>query len=337
MNIELLKKEDESRWDEFVFRSERATYCHLLGWRDVIKESYNHQDLYLVAKDGKEIHGILPAFIIKHPLFGKKIISLPFFTYGGIIGQNQKAYRLLIEYLKQYLKENRYDYFEMRSLTEDKTLKAELNKVTFLIDLRVGANNIWQRMDKKLRNQIRKAKRSNFQFGIGNEHLSDFYELYQKTMKRVGTPVHSFNFFQKVVEQFPEAVNIFIARFESKIISALFFFNFKDTAINLWGASDEKFWKLNPNNFLYWEAIKYFLDKGFQYLDFGSTGRYSPTWHFKQQWGGIEKQIFYQYYYYKNKISPSFREKYGKFSSVWKILPNFITNKIGPKIRKYVP
>jgi len=337
MDVELLKKEDESKWEEFVLKSKRATYCHLLGWRDAIKESYNHQDLYLVAKDGKEIQGILPAFIIKHPLFGKKIISLPFFTYGGIISQDQKAYRLLIEYLKQYLKGNKYDYFEMRSLTEDKTFKTELNKATFLIDLRVGAEKIWQRMDKKLRNQIRKTERFKLKFEIGDEYLSDFYELYQRTMKRVGTPVHSFNFFQKVVEQFPAMVNIFIARLESKIISALFFFNFKDTVINLWGASDEKFWRLNPNDFLYWEAIKYFLNKGFQYLDFGSTRKYSPTWHFKQQWGGMEKQIFYQYYYYKNKSILSLREKYGKFSLVWKILPNFITSKIGPKIRKYIP
>jgi len=71
---------------------------------NVIKKSYYHQDLYLIAKEGREIKGILPSFIVRHFFFRRRIISLPFCSYGGTIAKNKEAQNQLLNFLKHYLK-----------------------------------------------------------------------------------------------------------------------------------------------------------------------------------------------------------------------------------------
>lgn len=337
MNVELLKQEDELRWDEFVLQAKGAAFCHLLGWRNVIKKSYGHQDLYLVAKEGGDIKGILPAFLIKNLFFGKKIISLPFLGYGGIVSESEAAKELLIEYLKDYTGKNKYDFFELRSLTPAADLSVNLSYSTLILPLDCNENTMWEKLDKKVRNQIKKTDRFNFQLVVGNQHLPAFYELYQRNMRRLGTPVHGWNFFLSVIEEFPNQVKLFLATVEDFPAAALFLFNFKETASNLWAAWDSRYLPMNPNDYLYWETIKFISKSGLKYFDFGRSSKESGTFHFKKQWGAEPIRLYYQYHSPTGKKIVSDKEKYGRIARAWKLLPLFITNKIGPELRKFVP
>ena len=332
MKIEILKKEKE--WDEFVLKSNEATYCHLLGWRDVIKKSYKHQDLYLVAKENKRIKGIFPLFVIKNPIFGKKIISLPFLNYGGPIAENEEVTNALVEYLKKILKEENCQFFQIRQVNPVSQLITDLSNVSFILTLDKNLENIWQKIEAKTRNQIRKS----YQFGPklekGTHYLKDFYKLYQKTMKRVGTPVHSLEFFRNIIEEFPQRTEILIAKFQDIPVAGMILFSFKDILSNPWSALDIRYKRTNVNNFLYWEAIKYAVERNFKYFDFGRSPKNSGTFNFKKQWNGKVKQLYYQHYPF---CPLSDREKYQYFAYIWSKLPLSITNLLGPKIRKYIP
>lgn len=337
MNIESLQKGDEKRWDEFVLNSPKSTLHHLIGWKNIIKKSYGHQDLYLVTKEGGEMVGVLPTFLLKNFIFGKKIISLPFCSYGGIIARNKTVQDSLSNYLKSFVRENKYDFFELRSFTPSSDLVTDLSQFTFVLDLTMDENLIWQKIDKKVRNQIRKAGKFGLELKFGNQYLNNFYKLYQKNMRRLGTPVHSFSFFENVIKEFPNQTQIFLAELGNKPIVSLFLFYFKDKVSNLWAASDYRYSQMNPNDYLYWEVIKKVAKEKFKYFDFGRSEKDSGTFNFKKQWGGEIKQLYYQYYSSDGEKIIFDKKKYGKISKVWSKIPLIIANKVGPKLRKFIP
>jgi len=82
MEIEELKKNDEFYWDEYVRKSDRSTFYHQIGWKNVIERSYKHKPIYLIAKDNGEIKGLLPLFLLQSRIFGNRLISVPFGPYG---------------------------------------------------------------------------------------------------------------------------------------------------------------------------------------------------------------------------------------------------------------
>lgn len=335
MQIEILNSLDEKKWDQFVLNSTQSNYCHLLKWRDIIQQSYKYSPLCLVAKENDEIKGILPLILIKSKIFGNKIVSMPFLDSGGIVAKEPIVFKCFIDYLKKYLKSNQFNSFQLRqSKQEDLGVSSNLSDVTFILKLNKNSDIIWSKLDKKTRNQIRKANSYNLELHTGHQCLKDFYKLYQKSMKRLGTPTHSLGFFQNILQVFPEQTKIFMVKFKNKFIASAILFEFNHILANPWAAADAKSRSLNANNFLYWEIIKYACQNNFKYFDFGRSHKNSGTFHFKKQWSADIKQLFYYQEPFKQKTD---REKYRSLAKVWSKLPLLLTNFIGPKLRKYIP
>ncbi|MDP2946944.1 MAG: peptidoglycan bridge formation glycyltransferase FemA/FemB family protein [Nanoarchaeota archaeon] len=336
MEIELLQKDNEREWDEFVSGIDGSLFYYTLAWRNAIKDSYGHQYLYLLAREKGKVRGILPVFLIENIFFGKKIVSLPFCSYGGILAKDKQAQDALFNYLVSYIKKGKYNLFELRASSLISGSEVDLSEFTFILDLKPGKDKLWSALDKKNRNQIRKSNKFDLRITVGNQYLKDFYTLYQKTMKKLGTPAHSIIFMENIIKLFPFQAKIIMLILGDTFIAGLFLIASQNTAYNLWAASDSRYLQTNLNNFLYWETIKYCVDSGLKFFDFGRSSNDSGTFHFKKQWGAKLIQLYY-HYFFREKRSFSIKKKYGKFSKIWSNLPIFITNLFGPKLRKYIP
>ena len=55
----------------------------------MVKKTYKHKPIYLVAKENDEIKGVLPLFLMKSMIFGKKLVSVPFAPCGGACADNE--------------------------------------------------------------------------------------------------------------------------------------------------------------------------------------------------------------------------------------------------------
>ena len=341
MEIQKLRKKDEKDWDAFVRGQDDAKIFHLIGWKHVIEKTYKHKSCYLIAKEDGEIRGILPLFLMKSAFFGKKLISIPFCDYGGVCANNEQTKNLLIEETKRITKEKGANYLELRQcngnccglITKDRYF-------TLILDLKPDFDFLWMNFSKKVRNAIRKAVKSNLEVMIGREYIDEFYGIFSKNMRDLGTPVHNFSFFRNILRDFPNSANILITSYEEKIIGALFLLQFKDTIYAPWVSSDRQYFHFNPNNMLYWEAIRYGCEKGYRYFDFGRSKWNSGTFRFKKPWGAIPKQLYYLYYLNSfdkvPNLDPS-NPKYRTLTEVWKRLPVSIATKMGPKIRRNIP
>src|SRR5687768_1736282 len=72
-------------WDAFVEQHPDATGDHLWHWRRVIETVFGHESVYLGARRGDQLVGVLPLVLFRSRLFGRFAVSMPFLNYGGVL------------------------------------------------------------------------------------------------------------------------------------------------------------------------------------------------------------------------------------------------------------
>ena len=338
MEVKEITQEDCNKWNDYVMNHPDGTFYHLIGWKNVVEKTYGHKSYYYMVLDDKQIEGILPLFLIKSKLFGTKLVSLPFANYGGILTDNAEAEKLLVNKSKEVFKELNADYLEFRYLSEHNIEITNKIYNTFILQLTLNPEELWNKFDKKVRNSTRNAIKSNLKFKIGPKYINDFYRIYSKNMKEKGTPTHSFNFFRNIQNHLN--TNVSVVLYEDRVIASLFLLFYKNTVTAGWGSSLSEYLKFSPNNLLYWESIKYACGNNYKFFDFGRSRENVGTYDFKKKWNPEQKQLYYQYFLNENKEMPDTSQLNPKrkiFSKVWLSLPNIMTNLLGPKIRKNMP
>src|SRR4051794_23716314 len=110
---------DRGGWDSFVARAEGSTFCHLVGWRDILSDVLGAECLYrTVVDDRGDWHGVLPLVRVKSRVFGHYLVSLPFLNDGGPLG-SREARRLLVEDAVTEAGRSRADLLELRTRDAD--------------------------------------------------------------------------------------------------------------------------------------------------------------------------------------------------------------------------
>jgi hypothetical protein len=91
---------------------------------------------------------------------------------------------------------------------------------------------------------------------------------------------------------------------------------------------------------LYWEIIKFAIDKGVAKLDFGRSTPNEGTYNFKKQWGAQPVPLYWQYLLPSGGKMPDLtptNPKYQAAIRTWQKLPLPITNLLGPLIVRNIP
>ena len=77
MKVEICN--DPVKWDRYVEAAPQANNYHRWIWREVIRDTYGHEGFYLAATDQSQLQGVLPMTLISSRLFGRSLVSVPFF------------------------------------------------------------------------------------------------------------------------------------------------------------------------------------------------------------------------------------------------------------------
>ena len=96
IDIEVCGLGERPVWETFVQDAPTATICHHFLWQSVIQAAYGHQSFYLLAREGKQVQGVLPLVLVKSRLFGTSLTSMPFLDYGGVCTEREDVARQLV-------------------------------------------------------------------------------------------------------------------------------------------------------------------------------------------------------------------------------------------------
>lgn len=331
---------DEPRWDEFVSHGPDTGHFHRYGWARVVHRSYGHTPIYLWARDERRIRGILPLVLFRGALVRRSLVSLPFMDEAGLCADGHDAAQALWQAALEVARRERVSSLELRQrVPSGLGLDSVGSKVTMMLELAADGDAMWKKLDAKVRNQVRKATSSGLAAAwCGVEGLEDFYEVFAQNMRDLGSPVHGRRFFQTLLEEFADSTRLLLVRDGSRTVAAGVCAVFRDTVLVPWASSLREWRSRSPSNLLYWEVIRSACEKGLRWLDFGRSSPGSGTYHFKKQWGSIERPLHWE------RFSSSSRSgrtsmvhaddpRYGWMVRVWQRLPVSIATSIGPTLR----
>jgi serine/alanine adding enzyme len=337
MELIQLTPELEQKWEAYVQKSSKSTFFHQLGWKRVIEKTFKFKPIYLLAQENNEIKGILPLFLITQGYFGNRIISLPFSTEGGVCADNADVEKQLIDKAKQVADENKVSYLELRQEENIQTdLVSKDYYYTLILKLDKTPEIVWMNADKRARNAQRKAISLGITVDRGIGYFDSYYKVFSKNMRDLGTPVDKRDLFTNIIDEFPNQIDIVVAKQQDKVIGGIFLIKFKNKIKSEWASSYRECFHLNPNELMYWEAIKKACEDGVEYFDFGRSLWESGTFLFKKHWGAEPKQLHYKYYVREGKMPDISQEnpKRKMFAAMWSKLPLFVANKVGPWLRE---
>ena len=340
--VEVLIADDLTVWDAYVRGHQSSFGYHQSGWKAVIEQSFGHQTRYLQAIDGKRIVGILPLVVMKSLLFGRFVVSLPYFNYGGILADHHDAEQALLDNARSLALDETATHLELRHRAPHGLgLIPKRHKVTMLLELESDVERQWRAFDPKLRNQVRKAEKSGLKIQTGGEELLDsFYRIFARNMRDLGTPVYGKEFFQATLTNFPTSTRIFVCHLQEQPVAAGLIVTFKDTVEMPWAASLREYRHLCGNMLVYWEAIKFSIMQGSRTFDFGRSTPDGGTFKFKEQWGSRPVPLTWEYWTVNPgqlpEMSPS-NSKYQWPIQIWKRLPMPVANRVGPLIARAIP
>ncbi len=330
-------------WDRYLDGHPEALNYHRFGWRRVLTESFGHTAHYLMAHDTDgAVRGILPLVHLNSLLFGNVLVSLPFVNYGGILADSPEAAAALLEGAVGVRDRLGAAHLELRHLRElPLGLACKQHKVTMLLPLAPDVDTQWRQFNAKLRNQVRKAQKSGLTVRWGGaELLDDFYEVFTRNMRDLGTPVYGRRLFETVLATFPHSARIIGVYLDDKAVAAGLASWYRSTLEIPWASSNKEFKNLCPNNLLYWEAISYAIRQGFQIFDFGRSTPGEGTFRFKEQWGALPHPLQWQYALKSGAVLPELSPHNPKFDlaiRVWRRLPLWTTRLLGPSIVRNIP
>ena len=105
----------------------------------------------------------------------------------------------------------------------------------------------------------------------GEELVGDFYTVFARNMRDLGTPVYSRRLFEEVLRTFPERSQLHVVRLNGEPVAAGFTYRTRTMVQLPWASSIREFNSLCPNVLLYWDAIQFAQRRGARVFDMGRS------------------------------------------------------------------
>ena len=357
--VRIASGSDGDMWDRYVAGRPDAAGYHEWSWRRIFEGTFGHTCHYLLAVREPENPstrapenpiGILPLVEIRSLLFGRSLTSLPFVNFGGVLADSDEVARALLSRASDLARELKCSHVEFRHVDRQfEDLPCKQHKVTMRLRLEPGSaadpldperSPLWSRIDRKARNQVRKAQKSNLTVVRGGLELVDkFYAVFARNMRDLGTPVYTKRLFSDVLTTFPGRAHLIVVRLADQPVAAGLTYRTRRMVEIPWASSVRDYNALCPNHLLYWHALEMATAEKAEVFDFGRSTPGEGTFKFKEQWGAEPTALHWEYWLTSGRL-PDQGPKNPKFRlmiETWKRLPLWVANLAGPGIVRAIP
>jgi serine/alanine adding enzyme len=336
-----------AEWDAFVRASERATFAHLSCWRKIIADVMGHEAVYFVARDhAGGTAGVLPLFILRSPIFGRRLVSVPLLNYGGPLG-SPAAVRALLDRAVQEARRRRMRVMELRTRTAPPSdLTTTARKVTVLLPLPDDPEELWTGLKAKVRSQVRRPMKEGMEVRFGADQLQPFYHVLSRNMRDMGTPVLPARLFERIAGAFGDEAEFGVVYHQDEPVAAGGGFVFRDEFEMTWASSLREHNRSAPNMLLYWAFMERMIGRGVRTFNFGRCTPGGGTHSFKLQWGGHDLPL--PWLTWTPGTAPEGAPHHvlddagpGRIarlvSGAWSRLPVAVANRVGPVVARQLP
>jgi len=267
---------------------------------------------------------------------------MPFLNYGGVLADDQEVERALLDAAVQEVTRFGGSHLELRHERQHFAGQpSRRHKVAMRLALEASTDAQWARLDRKVRNQVRKAEKSGLtSAGGGAELLDEFYQVFARNMRDLGTPVYGRRWFLEVLTAFPDSTRLFVVRHAGRPVAASLVHWYAGTAEVPWASSLRESNPLCANVLLYWQMLRAAIERGDRTFDFGRSTPDEGTYHFKKGWGAEPRDLVWEYWTAGGRQLPDMgpaNPKFGLAIRAWQRLPVRVATALGPHVVRNIP
>lgn len=284
--VDLTDEIEKKEYEAFVYQSPYATATQDMAW-SLVKN--NWEPFYVYLKENDEIIAAMSILTVE-AVPGKK---LAYATRGPVCDATDVSLvSRLYDEAEACLNDD--NIFLLRTDPEvyfDETLIASYESKGFLIrnsnvnphrtiqprlNMRLTMtgkteDDLLAEFHRKTRYNIRLSKRKGVEVTNSREPeaVKAFYETHVIMSERQGITYRPFEYFERVMEAYGEHARIYLASFEGEILAGALCISYGKTTWYMYGGSTNAHRNLMPNYLMQWEMIKWGLEQGMTYYDFG--------------------------------------------------------------------
>jgi serine/alanine adding enzyme len=340
-SIQTLTGEDFAKWDHFLLTQDHTSY-HKSAWFKLLANTFNKESIIIVARDEEnKIIGGIPLTFFSSALFGKFAISIPYVNYGGPVTRYYNIAQALINHTKEVRLQKNLSHIEIRTMQSGLAANALDKKVSMVLALPESDEELERQLGAKVRAQYKKAEAFQPSFKVGKlELLNDFYAVFSRNMRDLGTPVYSKQWFANILNEDSIKSSLIVVYMNHQPVSTGFLLAHQNTLEIPWASTIQSANLKNANMWMYRQVLCYAIKEGYSFFDFGRSTLGAGTYKFKKQWGAT---AYSHYWYYllpdgqsKPELNPD-NPKYKLIIFLWKLIPVWLTQLIGPHLIKHIP
>lgn len=343
IRIELVGPQGAADWDDYVNRADAASAYHLFEWSNVIASVFGHESHYFAARESSgRICGVLPSVRLRSVLFGDFLVSMPYFNYGGVVADNETIGIELTQTAAKHAADLGVSHLELRhSAPICPEWPVRTDKVAMYLRLPDSAEALGKQLGSKLRSQIKRPAREGATCVSGGaELLDEFYAVFARNMRDLGTPVYPRAFFAAILGAFASQARLFVVRLRGSPVAAALVIGHRGHLEIPWASSLREANAIGVNMLLYWHVLEYACERHYQVFDFGRSTLDAGTYRFKKQWGAQPHQLYWHYWIRGGGAPPMLNPsnpKYRLAVATWQRLPLAIANRLGPLLVRNLP
>lgn len=344
MRVQLASEADLAAWQQFVDGNGNAGCMHHAGWYDVLRDACWVTPYFLIAaNDAGAIEGILPTYFSRSRFTGPHISSLE----DGVLAVTAEAANALLTKARSLRDETGARYLQIRGGMVDRAGDVTQPTVRTVIETAEPVETLWAAVKKKTRWAVRQAEQQQQHLKIEHDaalaRLPDFYAAYAAHMRDLGTPVFGADMFDAIVSHLGRRrLRLYIVTHKGRLIGGMMCIvngrRWTDYYAIVRRVADAEF----ANYLLYWHVIRDASLHGVERLDLGRSTPDSNVHLFKRKWRGTDLEVLYHFYLRPGVPSHNLglgrqKQDKGLLQRCWSTLPLFVSNHLGPLIRKQLP
>jgi FemAB-related protein (PEP-CTERM system-associated) len=330
-----------ARIDAFVAAHPDGQPFHRPQWLRAVERSCGQKAHYLLWQaDGGAIEAALPLSAVHSPLFGSALVSSGFAVGGGILAPDRGRAQAIAQSAWALARELGCTTCELRGgLLPAGWSRSEDTYAGFVRDLPGDEETILKSIPRKQRAEVRRAQGFGLQVVTGSRgrDRKAHYRVYAESVRNLGTPVFPAGLFREMLDAFGGDADILTVRKDGKPIASVLSFYFNGTVYPYWGGGTAQARKWRANELMYFELMRHAAARGCTSFDFGRSKVGTGAFAFKKNWGFEPHPLVYAVRTADgaapreiNPLDPKYRLQI----ALWRRLPLWLANRLGPPIAR---
>jgi len=346
----------DSRWEAFVQSAPDATLYHSAVWLQLLHQAFQYTPTHLACEDESgNLGGILPLFILRGLITGRRYSSLPRTPLGGPLVRDSEASAVLLRAAMERTQAERRAQLQLKLSGQLDGAIPNLQGGTFRQTYTVPVPPPDQpfqpghpHFQRGLSSNLKKATRLGVvvREATSLSDLRAWYALYLETMRTRFVPPRPYLFFELAWQSLQprDMLTLLLAERHGagrpRLLAGCMNLHYGQTVTYAFAGSHQADQEFRPSDLIHWHALQAAHKAGYRFYDMGEVGRGNDGLaKYKMKWGAQQSWLYRYYYPADREAELEVLESEGRLhrlaSGAWQHVPLPVTVAVSTWLHKY--